>query len=119
MQEPNKNISDDSKDTLMIPQGDYCYTFTGEKGIDEETGLPYMRTKRCPYQSIREFNGVTVDWCDYLDCGDVGNCRTDEEYEKLLEHFGSEEELTKSLPLFLLWDGVKECGINKCDDDMI
>jgi len=106
------------KDTSGIPKGDYCYVFDGRKGIDEKTGLPWMGTKRCPYYTHKEFDGVLVDWCDFMECGDVGNYdRTDEDIQKLIKYFGSEEKMEEALPLFLLWDGVKECGENTYDKD--
>lgn len=104
------------KDTSVIPKGDYCYKFDGRKGIDEETGLR-MGVKLCPYYSSRIFNGVEVDWCDFLNCGDIGNDLEEGDYQKLIEYFGSEEKLHEYLPLFLLWDQVKECGENYYDQE--
>jgi hypothetical protein len=112
-----KKSCNEPKDTTIIPKGDYCYKFDGRRGVDEKTGLPWMGTKNCPYMTSKEFNGVTVHWCDFLECGDVGNYCSDEDYKKLLEHFGSEKKLQEVLPLLLLWDGCKECGENTYDDD--
>lgn len=101
-------------DPTVIPAGNYCYTrktpVEGEPTHDSD-GIPIFKLTYCPYMSTKEFNGVTVTWCNYLDKGDMGNHLTDEEHQKLLEHFGTTEAMEKELPLFLLWDSCKECGI--------
>jgi len=98
-----------------IPKGDYCYKFNGKNGTHDD-GLPYMGIDTCPYSDIKEINGVEVDWCTYLNSGGLGNNTTDEEWEKLVEHFGSEGVAYDGLPLDLLFDGCKHCGVN-CDDE--
>lgn len=95
------------KDISKIPKGDYCYVFVD--GINKY-GIP--NTKSCPYYSFREYNGVRVPYCEYMEYGDIGNHTTEEEYKKLLEYFGSKEKLDKELPLMLLFDSCKECGEN-------
>ena len=75
------------------------------------------KTKNCPYYKLKEINGVKVPWCDYLGLGGTegdGNW-TEEDWGKLIEHYKTEEELDKELPLSLLFDGCKECGENECE----
>lgn len=94
------------KDTSVIPKGDYCYTFTKGKN---QYGIP--NSKYCPYMSEKEYGGVSVIYCKYLEWGDVGNI-SDDEYNKLLAYFGDEDKLHEELPLDLLWDSCKCCGEN-------
>ncbi len=75
--------------TTCIPNGIYCYELI-EIGKDKN-GRSIYKTHVCPYWSIdrskpNQMNG----YCAYLDCGDWEG-----------EGFG------------LLWDQVKECGINE------
>ena len=95
-----------NKDISIIPNGIYCYNAIS--GPDKH-GI--LNTKTCPYFKTKEYNGVWVPYCEYLEWGDVSNV-TDEEYKKLLEYFGNEEKMKGKLPLGLLWDGCKECGEN-------
>lgn len=95
------------KDVSIIPKGEYCYTYLHERGAN---GIP--KAKSCPYMCGKEYNGVVVSYCNYLEWGDIGGI-TDEEYSKLLEYFGSEEKMKQELPLFFLFDDCKECGENK------
>ena len=95
------------KDTSVIPKGCYCYS--PAEGVSKY-GIPNI--KNCPYMSSKEYNGVLVPYCEYLEEGDEGNI-TEEDHKKLLEHFGSEEKLKEILPLDLLWDSCKCCGENE------
>lgn len=104
------------KDTSMIPEGDYCYTWI--ETPNRETNFR-GKTKSCPYFTKKEFNGVEVPWCSFLDCGGLDNNQEDSDIPKLIEHFGSEEKMNEALPLFLLWDQVKECGVNIPEDSEI
>lgn len=72
--------------TKDIPYGPYCYEI---KSVDYKSGK--LRSKPCPYWS-RDPNKPEQEngYCSYLKCGDW-------------EHEG----------LGLLWDQVKECGINE------
>jgi hypothetical protein len=98
-----------------IPQGNYCYTWV--ETPSKENGFR-GKTKPCPYYTSKTFNGVEVPWCLFLKCGGLSNSTDDSEMDRLIEHFGNEEDLNKELPLSLLWDGVKECGINtKTEED--
>jgi hypothetical protein len=101
------------KDTSVIPQGYYCYTWVEKPNRD--TGFN-GKIKTCPYLTKKEFNGVEVPWCNFLNCGGLDNNHDETDIPKLIEHFGSEEKMDEELPLFLLWDMVKECGVNEPED---
>lgn len=91
------NFIDDSK----IPKGVYCYD---EKGV-------------CPYysQKVVAFD-IIIPYCLYLDQGDLCGL-TNEEFLKLKKIWAkTDEELYKMFPLDLLWDSVKECGVNEEDE---
>lgn len=96
------------KDISKIPKGNYCYKFIKGKS---KCGIP--KSKYCPYSSWKEINGTKVAWCEYLELGGLLNGGTDEDYKRLIEFFGSEEALWDGLPLDLLFDDCKECGVNK------
>jgi len=100
MEEKNKNREE------LIPPGPYCYIpdFTI---LEDHEGFP---TVYCPYHTSKEINGVIVPWCNFLNQGGISNNTTEEEYEKLVEHFGDEDKTDEQLPLDLLWDSCKECG---------
>lgn len=109
------------KDTSVIPHGDYCYTWIEFPSVSNNF---IGKTKACPYADIKNINGVHVPWCNYLDLGGTpgdGKGPGWEDYDKAIDtlnkHFGSEEETDKQLSLFLLFDGCKECGVNKYDDE--
>jgi hypothetical protein len=114
---PAREFNTEAKDPSVIPVGSYCYDGTRPRreGEPEFTadGRPIRYLNCCPHMGSREFNGVTVTWCNFLNKGDIGNHCSDEDHAKLVEHFGSEEATEKALPLFLLWDSCKECGINE------
>lgn len=88
------------KDTSIIPKGPYCY---------DENGLcPYWDSHNIPHYSDME-NG----YCKYLEKGDW-----EINTEKRWTSPNHEEPVSANqigLPLSLLWDQVKECGIN--DDE--
>lgn len=74
-------------DESVIPEGVYCYSHTGEKN---ELGMPKLKV--CPYwgQDLtkpKQANG----FCTFLDIRDWDDA--------------------PGIPL--LWDQVKECGINR------
>jgi hypothetical protein len=92
------------KDKSLIPDGLYCYHF-------DKSDKNSVKTKFCPYSVIKNINGVDVNWCDYINEGDTGNC-SDEDFEKLVEYYGSTDNVDENLKLSILWDGCKECGIN-------
>jgi hypothetical protein len=95
------------KDESLIPEGPYCYT--PQKG----------RAARCPYHTTKEINGVHVPYCSFLEMGGLDNDMEDSEFNKLVEHYGGDDEVFEALPLDLLWDQVKECGENDDIEDNI
>jgi len=97
----------------LIPEGDYCYQW--EETPSPENGFR-GKIKTCPHYTTKTFNGVSVPWCLFLNCGGLNNGNDDEDIKALVEHFGSEEKMHEELPLFLLWDQVKECGENIGED---
>lgn len=98
-----------SKDENLIPQGDHCYHWLELPSSDNNfTGT----TKPCPFYGDKVLNGVNVPWCHYLDQGGLDNRDYGADWGKLVSLFGDGERVQKALPLGLLWDGVKECGIN-------
>lgn len=105
-------MNKEEKDTSIIPKGPYCYG----KLIRADNKPPFRRTyKSCPYNGTKKIAGVWVCWCKYLDQGGTHNETTDEEWQKLIAHFGTEEKAFDALPLFLLFDSCKECGVHECD----
>jgi hypothetical protein len=96
-----------------IPIGSYCYN----RG-------------KCPYQTTKLINTVTVPWCNKLQAGSIPNGITELELKKLEEVYGATkclDEMTglvtsggiqhKDLGLTLLWDECKECGVNDYDPE--
>lgn len=78
------------KDKKLIPLGIYCYAITGR---NPKTGR--IQRKICPFWSMRKDKPEQVNgYCSYLEEGDW-------------EFPGGG----------LLWDQVKECGINMGDDN--
>lgn len=97
-------------DEKLIPPGPYCYKLTNELN---EYGIP--KTIMCPYYEYKKIADVDVPFCSFLNLGGTQNGWSIEESEKIEQHYGSFDKTCEELPLFLLWDCVKECGIN--DDD--
>lgn len=99
-------IMKNKKDTSVIPQGLYCYTY-------KEDGEYYL----CPYyKDIEDSDGHSDAYCEFLEKSDI---------DIAVDSFNSPDviirengkELDKSeVPDFvfmgLLWDQVKECEIN-------
>lgn len=72
----------------VIPKGDYCYAITG---WHDDPVAPRPVCKSCPFHTYRKGKGEQNDgYCRYLKHGDWMVKRG----------------------IGLLWDGVKECGIN-------
>ena len=75
------------KDESLIPAGDYCYSFTGEK---TENGL--LAINVCPYWSYHEDKNYEENgYCSFLNVGD----------------WMDNEQIT------FLFDQQKICGINE------
>jgi len=84
------------KDKSLIPQGFYCYT-----------RLKNGKLKLCPYWSkIKNRRKQENGYCSYLGKGDW---EINQEEEWINVDTG---EIVKG-NLSLLWDMVKECGINE------
>lgn len=96
------------KQEELIPPGPYCYVIDFTKEDQNTTGVP---VRYCPYHSKKEFNGVKVPWCLFLNEGGTDNYFTDEQWEKLVDHFGSDDNIFNFLPLDLLWDSCKQCSV--------
>lgn len=105
------------KDKSLIPIGQYCYRidtlYDGPK--IEDGGIP---TVNCPYQKYKKYKntGVSLPYCAYLEEYGWSNNMTNEEFDKLVEHFGSEDKTFDAFPMDLLWDSCKECGENHEED---
>jgi len=107
-------------DASIIPPGTYCYFGRESTTIDKETGMPSFKMKMCPYFTHMTFNGVNVPWCSFLNKGGTEGslkhgqteAEAEVEWQKLKDYFVTEENMNKVLPLDLLWDSCKECGID-------
>jgi len=105
------------KDKTLIPPGSYCYFVDSVRDLEPINGIPRWTYKMCPYYKHREINGTFVPWCDYLNLGGtVGDTTDPEHYPKLKEHYKTDEAMDKELPLHLLFDQCKECGVNDEDE---
>ena len=104
-------------DKSIIPKGDYCYTIDY---VDMKEGK--IHTKNCPYYDYTEINGIPVPTCKYLGKMGVPDC-CDEDFQELINFYGSSEAVHDAMPLSLLWDSCKSCGENiyefPYDDDQI
>lgn len=99
------------KDESLIPPGPYCYVPDIEKNANRKAGGPYY-TKTCPYWGYIKDEGVDICHCSFLNESSIPNGTSDEDYEKLKKKYGGIDEVWNSLTGDLLWDQVKECGIN-------
>lgn len=82
-------------DINVIPKGMYCYQVVSDWIIPENGGLPYFKTKMCPYWSInKNYPKQENGYCAFLGTGDW-----------MFPGFG------------LIWDQVKECGENLEEDE--
>lgn len=80
----------------VIPHGPYCYRALGaEKAAN---GMPILKIKSCPFWKSRPDKPAQANgYCRFLKVGDFTGGRRG---------------------TMLLWDQVKECGINFEDDDL-
>ncbi len=80
-----------------IPKGVYCYS---GKNI-------------CPHFTTKSVGTATITYCKFLKQGSIGNVTDDEfNYFKDFHKTSSDEDIWELYPLDLLWDQVKECGVN-------
>ncbi len=93
----------------LIPKGGYCYD--GIEVIGSDSSTPVIKIRLCPYWKRKKINGVEVNWCEFLDQGGMPNEEID--FQKLIEHYGSEDGVYDNLPLSLLFDQIKCCGENE------
>ena len=103
-------ILTENKQQELIPPGMYCYVLDYTK--DNIFGSDSTPVVYCPHSINKEINGINIPWCSFLDKGGVSNDNTDEEWKKLVEYFGSDDNVFDYLSLDLLWDSCKECGEN-------
>lgn len=86
--------------SATVPEGSYCYTTLGiTRGAD---GSPATKIKVCPnYKGRRDKPEQSSGYCRLLKVGDYTQGRD-----------------AKGNPrsTMLLWDAVKECGVNPGDD---
>lgn len=92
-----------------IPHGIYCYD---SKGL-----CPYWNYKQITHdRKDEDYEPISIPYCSYLNEGDLFNL-TKEQFKELLRYFNcTKEELWEKFPLDLLWDQVKECGINDYEE---
>lgn len=101
------------KDTSVIPNGPYCYVPDIEKNANKDKDDHVYYIKTCPYWSIIKDEGVRICHCSFLNESSIPNGTSDEDYDKLIAKYGSDEALWKKFTGDLIWDQVKECGENK------
>jgi len=90
------------KDKNKIPKGHYCY-----KKLVDIGGSEYRIVGLCPYWSIRKGKPKHENgYCKFLGKGDW-----DINKETTLVNTKTKEEI-KGILISLIWDQVKECGIN-------
>tara|TARA_R110000851_G_scaffold41409_3_gene103975 strand:+ start:5800 stop:6075 length:276 start_codon:yes stop_codon:yes gene_type:complete len=86
-----------------IPRGDYCYGGFGEMkdGVIRINGL-------CRYWKRTDHGTIK---CEFLDIEQIP-ADTKGSYEEAIKYFGSEKILEDKTDDGLMWDQVKDCGIN-------
>ena len=86
-----------------IPKGPYCYSLIGSE--ENKDGISFPKTQTCPFWDTNEEKGdQECGYCHLIGKGD----------------WDLNEETTSEIdiPFGLLWDQVKECGLNdEWDDD--
>lgn len=94
-----------NKDASVIPVGDYCY---------DDNGV-------CPYWSTNpDYDEQESGYCSYIEKGDWqmnGDKKWRQVYnregQKLSKKLESAHEI--GMPMSLLWDQCKECGVKTGD----
>jgi len=96
-----------SKALEKIPKGTYCY----ERLEMNEDKISLRVINPCPFHHYNEFFGLFE--CQYLKQYGIPNHEMYDGWrEDLISYFGSEEKVFEATPLDLLFDSIKECGIN-------
>lgn len=81
----------------IIPKGIYCYS----KEI-------------CPYFTRKQVGEIRIAYCKFLKQGSIGHLIDKQfDYLKIYHKTSSDEDIYNLYPLELLWDQIKECGINE------
>lgn len=87
-------FADMGEDHSVIPTGLYCYSRMCQTGT-QENGAPIFSVTPCPFWARDPDADVQANgYCALLGCGDMDTNGT-----------------------ILLWDSVKECGINDADTE--
>lgn len=105
------------KDESLIPPGQYCYVPDIEKNKNKDKGDHAYYTKTCPYWGYIKDEGVDICHCSFLNESSIPNGTSSEDYEKLKKKYGGIDEVWNNFTGDLLWDKVKECGINNKYED--
>ncbi len=79
----------------LIPDGIYCYN----------------GKEVCPFYNIIFDHSVSIPFCSFLKKGDVFGI-SDGDFRKLCKIHKNAANVWEKYSLDLLWDQVKECGIN-------
>jgi len=97
---------------MIIPKGDYCYTSLEVKIRDD--GLPVRKVKTCPFWDKNdEKHYQEAGYCHLLGRGDW---EMNDVKEYVNDKTGEKQTANEiGLPLSLLWDQCKECGLNYDD----
>lgn len=89
------------KDISIIPLGDYCYNSNG----------------LCPYwESRSDVQEQECGYCNYLEKGDY-EMNDIKKWRRRGGDGTAESAHELGLPMSLLWDQVKECGVNVEGED--
>jgi hypothetical protein len=89
-----------------IPHGKHCYESI-KMNSDKTT---FTVTKPCPFRKFNNF--LKLYYCEYMNRFGIPNDISESHWEDLVEHFGSESELYEIATLDLLFDSIKQCGVN-------
>jgi len=101
-----------NKDTSIIPPGPYCYVPDIEKNKNKDKDDHAYYTKTCPYWGYIKDEGVDICHCSFLNESSIPNGTSSEDYAKLKKKYGEGKDLWDKFTGDLIWDQVKECGIN-------
>jgi|SaaInlV_120m_DNA_4_1040238.scaffolds.fasta_scaffold11862_4 hypothetical protein len=101
-------------DESVVPKGVYCYT--PKEFPCEENGWVY-KINACPYWKVVQDEGIDVVHCELCASGGLMNDMTDAEFKILVEKYGNEDVVFDTYPSSLLWDMVKDCGVNYPDEE--